>query len=127
MQSDVFRFRTKTGIFSVDQAQSREPDELFMRRIQSSRIAVVHLAGLTESSFARNYPSGVYRHGQNEKSTADYFEIRKLSDVASIRMKEYGSHKGRVIDNHHSPMCAHCWLETHMSGVGVCGIQNCIA
>ena len=106
MQSDVVRFRTRTGMFTVDRAEIRGPEQLFLRKIQSSRIAVVQLAGLTESAFARNYSSGVYCHGQNEASTADNFEIRKLSPDAPIHMKEHGSADGRVIDNHHSPMCA---------------------
>ena len=106
MQSDVFCFRTRTGIFSVDHTDIRGPEQVFLRKIQNSSIAVVQLAGLTESSFARNYTSGVYRHGQNKTSTADNFEIRKLSDDAPIHMMESGTPGGRVIDNHHSPMCA---------------------
>ena len=105
MQSDVVRFRTRTGMFTVDRAEIRGPEQLFLRKIQSSRIAVVQLAGLTESAFARNnYSSGVYCHGQNKTSTPDNFEIRKLSHDAPIHMMGSGS-RG-VIDDH-SPMCAH--------------------
>ena len=107
MQSDVVRFRTRTGMFTVDRAEIRGPEQLFLRKIQSSRIAVVQLAGLTESAFARTYTSGVYRHGQNEASTADNFEIRKLSPDAPIHMMESGSADRRVVVNHHSLMCAH--------------------
>ena len=105
MQSDVVRFRTRTGMFTVDRAEIRGPEQMFLRKIQSSRISVVQLAGLTESAFARNYSSGVYRHGQNEASTPDNFEIRKLSPDAPIHMM--GSGYLGVIDNHRSPMCAH--------------------
>ena len=107
MQSDVFRFRTRTGIYTEDRAEIRRPDQLFLRKIQNLSIAVVQLAGLTESSFARKYSSRVYRHGQNKTSTDDNFEIRKLSERSPIHMMESGSPGGRVIDNHHSPMCAH--------------------
>ena len=107
MQSDVFRFRTRTGLFSVDRTDIRGPEQMFLRKIQNSRIAVVQLAGLTESSFTRKYTSGVYCHGQNKTATADNFEIRKLSEDAPIHMMECGPADGRVIDNHHSPMCAH--------------------
>ena len=108
MQSDVVRFRTRTGMFTVDRAEIRGPEQLFLRKIQSSRISVVQLAGLTESAFARNnYTSGVYCHGQNKTSTPDNFEIRKLSHDAPIHMMGSGSAHGRVVDNHHSPMCAH--------------------
>ena len=107
MQSDVFRFRTRTGLFSVDRTDIRGPEQIFLRKIQSSHIAVVQLAGLTESSFTRKYTNRVYRHGQNKTSTADNFEIRKLSEDAPIHMMESGPADGRVIDNHHSPMCAH--------------------
>ena len=113
MQSDVVRFRTRTGMFTVDRAEIRGPEQLFLRKIQSSRIAVVQLAGLTESSFARNYSSRVYRHGQNKASTADTFELRNLGDDAPIHMLESGFPDGRVIDNHHSPMCAHARLATY--------------
>ena len=112
MQSDVVRFRTRTGMFTVDRAELRGPEQLFLRKIQSSRIAVVQLAGLTESAFVRTYTSGVYRHGQNKAATADTFEIRNLSDDAPIHMKS-GFPDGRVIDNHHSPMCAHARLATY--------------
>ena len=71
MQSDVFRFRTRTGLFGVNRTDIRGPEQMFLRKIQSSRIAVVQLAGLTESAFARDYPSGVYRHGQHQASTAN--------------------------------------------------------
>ena len=107
MQSDIFRFRTRTGIYIEDRTEIRRSEQLFLRKIQHSSIAVVQLAGLTESSFARNYSSRVYRHGQNKTSSADTFEIRKLSERSPIHMLESGSPAGRVIDNHHSPMCAH--------------------
>ena len=108
MQSDVVRFRTRTGMFTVDRAEIRGPEQLFLRKIQSSRISVVQLAGLTESAFARNnYTSGVYCHGQNKTSTPDNFEIRKLSPDAPIHMMGRGSANACVVDNHHSPMCAH--------------------
>ena len=107
IQSDMFQFRTRTGIFTEDRTDIRRPEQLFLRKIQNLRIAVVQLAGLTESSFTRKYTNRIYCHGQNEASTADNFEIRRLSPDAPIHMMESGSADGRVIDNHHSPMCAH--------------------
>ena len=108
MQSEVFLFRTRTGIYCIDRstdAEDRRPEQRLLREIQHSRIAVVQLAGLTESAFARNnYSSGVYCHGQNKTSTPDNFEIRKLSHDAPIHMM--GSGSLGVIDDH-SPMCAH--------------------
>ena len=119
MQSDVFRFRTRTGIYTEDRAEIRRPEQFFMRKVQNLRVAVVQMAGLTESSFTRKYSSGIYRHAQNKTSTADNFEIRKLSERSPIHMMESGSPGGRVIDNHHSPMCARCELDQVLAAVWV--------
>ena len=112
MRSDVFRFRTRTGLFAEDRADPHRPEQLLVRTVQNSKLALIQLAGLTESSFTRKYSRGVYRHGQNKASTADTFELRNLSDDAPIHMKS-GFPDGRVIDNHHSPMCAHARLATY--------------
>jgi hypothetical protein len=104
MQSEIFAFRTRTGMYTVDRAQPRRPEQRFVQRIQESRIAVIQLAGLTESSFTRKYKDKVYAHGQNDGSSAGTFEIRKLSKDAPIHI-ENGSNEGHIIDNHHSPMC----------------------
>ena len=116
MQSDVFRFRTRTGLFAEDRADPHRPEQLLLRTVQNSKLALIQLAGLTESSFTRKYARGVYRHGQNKASTADTFEIRNLSDDAPIHILSEDAlihfPDGRVIDNHHSPMCAHARLAT---------------
>ena len=112
MQSDVFRFRTRTGLFTEDRADPHRDEQLLLRTVQNSKLALVQLAGLTESSFTQMYSRGVYRHGQNKASTADTFEIRNLSDDAPIHM-ESDFPDGRVIDNHHSPMCAHARLANY--------------
>jgi hypothetical protein len=104
MQSDIFAFRSRTGAFIVDRAELRRPEQLFVRRIQDSRSNVVQLAGLTESSFLMKYPSHVYRHGQNDGSSVEAFEIHSLSKDAPIHMEDGTHPDGRVIDNHHSPM-----------------------
>ena len=104
MQSDIIAFRTRTGLYNVDRAEPRRPEQRFVQRIKESRVALVPLAGLTESSFSRKYKSNVYRHGQNKSARIDAFQIRKLSEDAPIRIED-GSEGGRIIDNHHSPMC----------------------
>ena len=104
MQSEIFAFRTRTGMYTVDRAQPRRPEQRFVQRIQESRVAVIQLAGLTESSFTRKYKDKVYAHGQNDGSSADTFEIRRLSKDAPIHIQD-GSNEGRIIDNHHCPMC----------------------
>ena len=104
MQSEIFAFRTRTGMYTIDRAQPRRPEQRFVQRLQESRVAVIQLAGLTESSFTRKYNDKVYAHGQNDGSSADTFEIRKLSKDAPIHIED-GSNEGRIIDNHHSPMC----------------------
>jgi hypothetical protein len=104
MQSDVFQFRTRTGRYAISRAEPRGPEQLFIRRIQDARVEVVQLAGLTESSFTRKYKNKVYRHGQNQNSSVDAFQIGKLSEDAPIHIED-GSRGGSVIDNHHSPMC----------------------
>ena len=112
MQSDVFRFRTRTGLFTEDRADPHRDEQLLLRTVQNSKLALIQLAGLTESSFTRKYPRGVYRHGQSKAVTAATFELRNLSDDAPINM-ESGFPDGRVVDNHHSPMCAHARLATY--------------
>ena len=107
MRSDVFRFRTRTGLFAEDRADPHRPEQLLLRTVQNSKVALIQLAGLTESSFTRKYTNRIYCHGQNEATTADNFEIHRLSPDAPIHIMESGSADGRVIDNHHSPMCAH--------------------
>lgn len=103
MQSDIFAFRTRTGVYNVDRAEPRKPEQRFVQRVQDSRVAVVQLAGLTESSFMRMYKDKVYIHGQNKTSCTDAFDIRKLSQDAPIDIEDACA-KGRIIDNHHSPM-----------------------
>jgi hypothetical protein len=104
LQSDIFMFRSRTGIYTVDRAEPRKPEASFIGRIGEARLDVVQLAGLTESSFLQKYKDKVYCHGQNEGSSADTFEIKNLSKEAPADMEHGVDDQGRVIDNHHSPM-----------------------
>jgi hypothetical protein len=112
LQSDVFMFRSRTGIYTIDRSKPRKPEECFIQRIQEARLDVVQVAGLTESSFVKKYTDKVYCHGQNATSTRDTFEIRKLSEDSPADMEQGVDDKGRVIDNHHSPMCVASFLFT---------------
>ena len=103
MQSDVYAFRTRTGPYTIDRSVPRCAEQRFVRRILDARVSVVQLAGLAESSFTQQYKDKVYVHGQNEGSSSETFDIRKLSKVAPIHIED-GSRDGRIIDNHHSPM-----------------------
>ena len=99
VQSDVFQFRTRTGVFAVSVAESRRPELQLMSKIQNARSTVIQLGGLTESSFTRQYPVSVYRHGQNKAASSQSFDLTKLSDDAPIDIENRA-----VTDNHHSPM-----------------------
>jgi hypothetical protein len=103
LQSDVFAFRTRTGPYIIDRATPRGAEQRFVWRILDARVSVVQLAGLAESAFTRQYKGKVYSHGQNEGSSAENFDIRRLSKAAPIHIED-GSRDGRIIDNHHSPM-----------------------
>jgi hypothetical protein len=106
LQSDVFMFRTRAGLYIIDRSEPKRPEERLIDRIQDARNDVVQLASLTESSFVQVYSDKVYCHGQNKDSAADTFHIKHLSKDSPVDM-EKGADKttGRVIDNHHSPMC----------------------
>jgi hypothetical protein len=104
LQSDIFMFRSRTGIYTVDRAEPKRPEACFIGRIQAARLEVVQLGGLTESSFAQKYKDKVYCHGQNEGSSDGTFEIKNLSKEAPADMEHGVDDTGRVIDNHHSPM-----------------------
>ena len=107
LQSDVFMFRTRTGNYAVDRAEPRGPEQDFLKAIQASRVAVIQLAALTESSFTMKYNDNVYRHGQNEASAKDTFAIKKLSLDAPVHIAgiESADAAGHILDDHHSPMC----------------------
>jgi hypothetical protein len=75
-----------------------KPEQVLIKRLQEIRTAVVKMAGLTESSFTRMYPAKIYRHGQNEHSVKDAFDMSRLGANAPVQMKSC------VPDNHHSPM-----------------------
>eukprot|EP01043_Picozoa_sp_COSAG02_P019711 COSAG02_NODE_958_length_15648_cov_5.487620_13_plen_705_part_00 len=104
LKSEIFAFRTRTGAFTIDRAQPRKPEQLFVRRVQDARVVVVQLGGLTESSFMRKYNDNVYIHGQNETSRLDAFDVRKLSQDIPIHLEIQETSDGQIIDNHHSPM-----------------------
>jgi hypothetical protein len=100
LQSDMFCFRTRTGSFMMQLSDPRKPELELIGRIQFSRITVVQLGGLTESSFTRKYPAKVYRHGQNANVASISFDPSKLGVDAPIGMENGIKHP----DNHHSPM-----------------------
>jgi hypothetical protein len=70
LQSEIFQFRTRTGDYTVVQAEPRRPEEILKQRIQTSRAAVVQQAGLNGSAFNRKYKAKVYQHGQNAGVTS---------------------------------------------------------
>lgn len=76
----------------------RRPELELIARIQGAKLAVIQLGSLSESPFTQKYPNKVWRHGQNEVSSSDVFDVSVLSGTAPIRIEE------SVTDNHHSPM-----------------------
>ena len=99
LQSDIFQFRTRTGSFAISLTDPRQPELTFRAKIQQCRTTVIQSGGLTESSFARAYPSHVFQHGQNERASKITFDVEQVSDDGPIDFQ----HRA-VSDNHHSPM-----------------------
>ena len=91
MKSEIFAFRTRTGIYTGRKsgdlgAALRQPEQRFIKRVVEYRTNVVQLAGLTESAFTRKYKNKVYQHGQNRAASTAAFKIKKLSSDAPIHM-----------------------------------------
>ncbi len=95
LQSDVVRFRTRTGPFAVSLSNPTKPEQTLVARVQQARLDVVQMGGLAESSFERKYPDRVFQHGQNENfgtSVPDPLDLRLLSVDAPIGIKDRSVH-----------------------------------
>ena len=98
VQSSVFQFRKRTSMFSVKMSDPRKAEQALIDRLRASRTEVVQKAGLTDSSFARQHPGKVWKHGQNEKEADEPFDTTKLSMDGPADKEKF------ELDNHHSPM-----------------------
>ena len=100
MHSEVFKFRTRTGIYEVSITDTGSAETRFMARIEESIRTAVHSAALTSSSFTRLYSKGVYVHGQNpEGGVLSAFDHSKRVDV-----ERPINTNAPIADDHHSPM-----------------------
>ena len=100
MHSEVFKFRTRTGIYEVSITDTGSAETRFMAKIEESIRTAVHSAALTSSSFTRLYSKGVYVHGQNpEGGVLSAFDHSKRVDV-----ERPINTNAPIADDHHSPM-----------------------
>ena len=103
LQSEIFRYRTRTGPYTVVLSQPTRPEQALIEKIKDSRTSVVQMGGLSESSFQGKYPSRVFRHGQNKPLDSDQkpvqFDMTALSVDSPIDLEDRA-----IVDNHHSPM-----------------------
>ena len=63
VKSSTFRFRTRTGEFATKMDDPRTAEKCLALRLREVREE--QSAHMGASSFQRNYPTDVFKHGQN--------------------------------------------------------------
>ena len=109
LHSIIWRYRTRTGPFEVDESrnESSRPEDMLCTVLKDWRDELLAGAGLKTSNLRRKYPSHVYRHHQDRGKVANdaddhqsptqpnrYIKLRvePMMDFYAMRVPKYTNH-----------------------------------
>ena len=87
IESEVFRFRTRTGAYSVSVSDPHATELTFRKKIEDLTTRAAQGAALGSSSFFRRYRGSVYMHGQNADTKMLRFDYKSVDKEAPVHIE----------------------------------------
>lgn len=103
LESIIWKYRTRTGIFGIDEKDERDPEINLLASLKKTRTATLTSANLATSELAKNYSTRVYKHFQDSgEPSAPRWPLP--ADADARHTKEV------PIDDHQSPVQPHKYI-----------------